>query len=327
MATDNSPRSTEKLTIEDDDESSYENVKHEAEAAQSPTTPTASRRSKAKSFMGGFVNGLRSIPRAVTHSQFYDRGISSRCSSQGMTTGSEMQYKFAHQHYGEPIFLSPSNMPYPPRSAPPATTASEYSREYYRSGDSISSRIGGFLSDLSSLPWISTRVAIDYIPGESQGHAGQYKSSSSWYSVEPPSTPSVVSDKWRLVPDPWFPPQNLPPTEEVPEPTEHGEGAGGSNAQVEEPEEMKQLREDVQTKAREVNDLQQIVEHQKKHIAALEEEVEKLREAQAEAASSADIHRRRSSTRKSLYRKRDSVRTVTSLRASKSVSRPPSFYD
>ncbi len=69
----------------------------------------------------------------------------------------------------------------------------------------------------------------------------------------------------------------------------------------------------------------EVIEYQKKHISALESQVSELRETTE--SQIIDIHRRRSSTRRSLQlRTRNSVRTVTSVQ--RSVSRPgSSFHD
>ncbi|KAK7689971.1 hypothetical protein QCA50_006611 [Cerrena zonata] len=214
-----------------------------------------------------------------------------------------------------PILLPPG-IPLMPYMDPNTTGSccSMYKDDTCQSSGTLSSRIGGFLVELSSMPWISERVVDEYIPGQRSG--SHNKNSSSWYSVRAPASPSDISSKWRMVPDPWFAPRNLPVTQEEPEPIVGG--AGDEQEQEHVGQEVRELREEVQEKTREVDTLQQTVEHQKKHIAALEDELEQLKGLQVE---SPDLRGRRSSTR--LYRKRDSVRTVTSV--IRSVSRPPSI--
>lgn len=169
------------------------------------------------------------------------------------------------------------------------------------------------------MPWISDRVADEYIPGESRSRGSQHKNSTSWYSVRAPASPSEISSTWRKVPDPFLAaPRNLPTTDEEPEPAEPVAGET-SHGQEQVRDEVRQLRDEVQTKSREVGDLQQIVDHQKKHIAALEDDLENFK--QAIAQSSPELQGRRSSAR--LYRKRDSVRSAISVR--RSVSRPASL--
>jgi len=319
----------------------------------SPASP-GSRKSKARSFVGGFVTSIRSIPRAVTHSSVYDRRTSSgKYSSQtdsqvldGSASGGvvhpQLWYRGPpppplatlehrqHRHHAHgpmqyPILLAHPPPPGIPHYEPPLSTiGSEYYSKQGSSssaGGSISSRLGEFLGELNSLPWISPgRVAIDYMPGETQrARSTRSGSNGSWYSINPPATPSDISNRWKYVPEPWFPPTQLPPTQEV---DEHEEG----HRQGDTEKKLRNVQEELQEKIRELDAMRQVVEHQKMHIGALETEIAELREAQSQS----EVRRWRSSSRKSLsgYRKRDSVRTVTSLRKTMSVSRPPSsFYE
>ena len=70
---------------------------------------------------------------------------------------------------------------------------------------------------------------MDYIPGTSRKRSVPVKTSTSWYSLAAPGTPSVVSHPERLVPDPWFPPAQLTPAVEVPGEEERAEEEGLSS--------------------------------------------------------------------------------------------------
>ncbi|THH31591.1 hypothetical protein EUX98_g2577 [Antrodiella citrinella] len=332
-----------------------------------PNIPTeadsGSRRSKARSFVGGFVTSLRSIPRAVTHSSVYDRRTSSgRQSSQTDSQSFDGHANAGHpqlwyrgppppplatlehgqyRHRGYPHGHAPVQIPillaHPPPPGIPhyeprlSTIGSEYySKQESTSstGGSISSRLGEFLGDLNSLPWIAPgRVAIDYRPGETpRARSTRSGSNGSWYSINPPSTPSDISNRWKYVPEPWFPPTQLPPTQELDEDDDDDdERIEGSDATVE--RRLQDMQEALQEKTRDLDNMRQVVEHQKMHIAALETEIAELRERQSQN----EVRRWRSTSRKSLsvYRKRDSVRTVTSMRRpNTSMSRPASsFYE
>ena len=178
------------------------------------------------------------------------------------------------------------------------------------------------------MPWISPgRVAIDYMPGETQrARLSRSGSNGSWYSINPPASPSEISNRWKYIPDPFFGPSNqLPPTQEV---DEHDEGGAHPSGEESSEQKIRRLQNELREKTRELESMRLVVVHQKKHIDALETELADLRDSEARETQN-DIRRWRSSTRKSLsYRKRDSVRTVTSARRTMSVSRPPStFYE
>lgn len=360
---------------EEEKEEEYDDDDIPSEIPNIPTEPdTISRKSRARSFVGGFVSGLRSIPRAVTHSSMYERRtttVSSKYTSrtesqfiEGADAGvvhPQLWYRvpppplatlehgqLRHGHHPHAL---PGQFPYPillahppahgvpplalPHREPQLSTigSSYYDKPSSMSG-SITSRLGDFLGELSSMPWISPpggRVAVDYHPGEApRARLNRSGSNGSWYSINPPSTPSDISDRGKYVPEPWFPPAQLPPHQEVDE--YDGDIGTGGNGKDGEPlslqEKLKRLQEELHEKTMEVENLRRVVEHNKVHIGALETEISELKEAQEQQA---DIRRRRSSTRKSLsgYRKRDSVRTVMSMRKTMtSVSRPASsFYE
>ena len=82
---------------------------------------------------------------------------------------------------------------------------------------------------------------------------------------------------------------------------------------------LKEIREELQEKLRQLGDLRQVVEHQKMHISALEGELSDLRKAD----ETSGLHPRHSSVR---GRARDSLRV--SRHTSVRVSRPSSsFFD
>ncbi|KAH8082467.1 hypothetical protein BXZ70DRAFT_628965 [Cristinia sonorae] len=364
---------------------------HEKGYGEIPNIPTepaspgsGSRRSKARSFVGGFVTSLRSIPRAVTHSSVYDRrttGMSQESSGQshtdsqafsghGIPVHPQLWYRvpppplaslehgqFKHPHH-VPILLAHPHAPPPPGITLPhfpgavgsrrrpsiANSDSQYTQSKYddydhsnsSGGKSVSSRLGEFLGELSSMPWISPdRVAQDYVPGEtSRSRVTRNGSNGSWYSINPPGTPSDISKdhRWKYVPEPWFPPAQLPTTQEEDEHEDEDEShrvkSGQGDGTTE--EKLARVQAELQEKTRELESMRQVVEHQKRHIGALEAEIEELRDN----GQGTDIRRWRSSTRKSLsvvgYRKRDSVRTVRSAVRKASGSRPAtatSYYD
>lgn len=285
------------------------------EVSEYATSPA--RRGKARSIVDGLVSGLRSLPRAVTHSQLYDRrSFASRTSQatshRATTTDMEhdMRFKFPPPPFSMPFILAP---PYQPMSMSMSKLETETDGEM---GSRVR-RIGDFLDGLNRMPWISDRVSADYYPGEST-RSTRAKASSSWYTMPAPATPSDISHAWKTLPEPWFPPSHLPTTAE--EPDEEGEnGTGKDKENVE--EKLRETREELQEKNQQLNDLRQIVEHQKMHISALEGELAGLRQV-AEAAE-ADLLRRRSSLRRQTLHARDSVRTSV-RRTSIRVSRPPS---
>ncbi|PSR70926.1 hypothetical protein PHLCEN_2v13198 [Hermanssonia centrifuga] len=293
------------------------------EGSEHPTTPTVALRGRARSLVDGLVSGIRSIPRAVTHSQLHDRVSlgreSSRVSHYTRRTASESEeyaYKFPNQPlpYGVPILLAP---PFPQgRLGPPMTMSGPPTSKI----SDMDSRNGhrGFLGELNSLPWISSRVAVDYFPGVSRSTSVPSKSLSSWYTMTAPSSPSPILRPEHVLPDPWFAPTRLDPAWEVPEEEERAaEGDDGMTME----QKLEKTRDELQEKDRELDGLRQIVEHQKKHIGALEAELTELRKAEE-----VDLHRRKSSMRQSL-RARDSIR-ASMRRTSMRVSRPSSsFFD
>lgn len=327
----------------------------------SPTTTSPSyphsRKSRAMSIVGGIVHGLKNIPRAMTHSPLDDRRSSTTRTTResiksesipvkpmpAILPGLPYNAKYPLPHpiqgispYGVPVILTP---PYaqPPFYGfhPPTTIDTTLSSKHRYSDGSLGTRLGGFLEDLSSLPWVASRVVTDYMPGErDRGRGTRLRSAGSWYTVNHPSTPSELSNPWKFVPDPWFPPTQLPPmTEETEEKggdvPEGGETRDGGQNDSGEPETVEQIleraREEMQARERSLNDLRQIIEYQKKHISVLEGQVTEMREITE--THMVDIHRRRSSTRRSLQLKtRNSVRTVTSVQ--RTLSRPgSSFHD
>lgn len=332
--------------------------------ATTPTNTSASAlRGKARSFVDGVVSGLRSIPRAVTHSQVYDRRSLGRESSrtshfsyyrprvstatqhQHQQAGYNLKYPEQPLPYTVPILLAPPHAfqhghmgmgmgMRTPRSLSLSKLGSEAAyttTESHVSGSGGGAhRLSSLLGELNSLPWISTRVAVDYIPGESTRSAPEKRSSSSWYTISAPASPSDISHLERFVPEPWFPPAQLTPTVEVPEEEFGVAGAGeGREPEAEEAERVGKLKEELQDKSQALHDLRQVVEHQKMHISSLESQIEELRQAGEQTLA---LQRRRSSMRQSLrasqsLRVRDSVRMST-RRTSVRVSRPPSsFFD
>jgi len=322
-------------------EANFENIKLSADdeddtkaTQESPTSPSGiGRFGRARSLVDGFVTSLRSIPRSMTQSQAYDRRSSSSYYSKrtGQTGSasvysSDSNYKYPEQGlpYSMPILLAP-----PFAGIPPTITGSELSKP--ASQVSFVSQVGEFLEGIKSLPWISPRVSVDYVPGETSRSRDARSTSTSWYSIQAPATPSEIIAPWNYVPEPWFPPTQLPPTQEEPEPDEdegqEGQAEGEDNNE-DKPFDKKlaSAQEELQRRTRELNDLRQVVEHQKKTIGVLEGQITEV--GRKSAGSPVEVYRRRSSTRRSLhYRTRDSVKTVTSMRKG-SASRPPSsFFD
>lgn len=108
-------------------------------------------------------------------------------------------------------------------------------------------------------------------------------------------------------------------TAEEPEGDTEAEEDGDNQEHAE--ERLKEIREELQEKARQLGDMRQVVKYQKMHISALKGELAELRKA-----DEADLHRRRSSVRSKTLRARDSLRV--SRHTSVRVSRPPSsFFD
>lgn len=318
------------------------------EVSENATTPTNPLRGKARSIVGGFVSGLRSIPRAVTHSQVYDRRSLGRESSRASHTLSHSHsHSLSHSHAhpahfsggGElgynlkypgqplpftlPILLAPP-FAHPPHIGSPLSMRSSavpgskaWSEAYTEQTDQrAAKKLGSLIDDFNKLPWVSPRVSVDYEPGVG-GRGVVEKTSSSWYSLDPPETPSVISQRWRKLPDPWFEPTHLAPP---------AEGAAGEHEEqtgADEEVKVEDLKEELQEKAQTLENLHQVVEHQKMHISALEEQIEELRQVNEER-----LQRRRSSMRQSV-RTSGSVRLsrLSTRRASVRVSRTSSILE
>ena len=223
-------------------------------------------------------------------------------------------------------FLSPSDAP------SRLTTPSGYASDPGNTSTSRRSAIVGlttFLDELTALPWISPRVSVDYVPGTRARCGGaQEKRGTSWYSVQAPPSPSDISQPWGKLPDPWFPPARLSTAIEADEHEmaeqgrvvsvrergvgdENGEGGGDvkekqADIEVEIAEEAEaerdRLKQELQNRTLALQDLRQIVEHQKMALSALESQMADMQRTNEEV-----LHRRRSSVRHSL-RARESVR-------------------
>lgn len=306
------------------------------EVSEQVTSPAGTRKSKARSFVGGFVNSIRSLPHAMTHSQYHDRRSLARESSvSGVTSGrTTVNYEHEHQQPGTglrfpalpmPMWFGPNGpQPYPLVQSPaPLSTlrTSKWDSEYgsERETRSRQGTLGGFIGELTSLPWISTnRIAVDYIPGSSSTRSVPSKTSTSWYSLAAPGTPSVFSHPERFVPDPWFPPAQLTPAVEVP-----GEEEKAAEEDVSREallEKVEQLKAELQEKNREITELRQQTEHQKVTIGKIEMEMQELNKDLAQTR-----HRRRNSTSSSVRSGRSVAAPIlavrnSSVRASKRVS-------
>lgn len=340
----------------------------------SPTNTTPSRKSRARSIVGGFVHSLRNIPKAMTSNHQNDRSYTPSTTSRSHTREAVrpdqvrilpmpaivpgLAYSPPGHHHGQhrqaqpihglpgypvPVILSPPYGAPPPfyQPKPPTqidTTVTDSKRSY--SDGSLSSRLGGFFEELSNLPWISSRVAVDYMPGErDRGRGTRLRSKGSWYTVDHPATPSDLSQNVKYLPTPWFSPQRpstaIPPTvievpEEEGEPsqsqvqgrdTSAGAGTESQGGAVAAERKLERAQEDIQAKESEMLNLNRIIDYQKAHIGELEHRIQRLQE---EADVEVDVHMRRRSTRRSLQLKtRNSVRTVTSVQT-RSISRPVS---
>ncbi|GJE92530.1 hypothetical protein PsYK624_086840 [Phanerochaete sordida] len=351
----------EKETTEtmDTEETSYgfkmSTLEEVPEHPLTPLTPPSALRGKARSIVGGLVSSIRSLPRAVTHSQVYDRrsavtsatGTSSYVASgrTTMTMTPTTEHGALHPHKFAPPFPFPFVFapPYPPpahahphHALPhahlrevhsPGGSAARSSKlgfgsldmsELYGSGDAEPEsgpreRLGGLVRELTSLPWVSTRVAVDYFPGESRTRSVPGKTSSSWYTMTVPSTPSDISQPGALVPEPWFPPR-LSPALEVPDEEERAAAEDGPMGEAAE-QRIEQLRDELRERTEELSQVRQIVEHQKTRIGELEFELQQLRREKEEV-----LQRRKSSVRKSMrassFRasmRRTSVRVASTL--------------
>lgn len=302
------------------------------EVSEQPASPVT-RVGRARSLVDGLVSGLRNLPRAVTHSQLYDRMSIGRESSRtshftdnratvtDFSHDGEMSLKFPPGPFpiGPFVLAPPFGMPpMMPGSAPMSVSHAETSKLGSEADtETRAGRIGSLLAEIQRMPWISPRVAVDYIPGERRSTSPSTKVSSSWYTITAPSTPSDISNPWQTLPEPWFPPTELPTMAEEPEAEEQEAEDDKENAE----ERLREIREELQEKARQLGDLRQVVEHQKMHISALEGEL-----AEVQKADEADLHRRRSSVRGQSLRARDSLRV--SRHTSVRVSRPSSsFFD
>lgn len=328
-----------------------------SEHPNSPLSPMTLRMGgKARSIVDGLVSGLRNLPRAMTHSQLYDRRSSlGRDSSRtSHFTGTDNRTTMTSDHDSALGFKFHGPAPFPlpfvfaPPFAPPELSTpisldhdpmsklgSDMDAEGYAE-DSHAGRITNLLASINRMPWVSpTRVAVDYIPGSSRKTSvppHQTKSSSSWYTLTAPATPSDISNPWQTLPEPWFPPTELPTTLEEPEAEERAavlDGEMGDHSNETErqnvEEKLKEVKEELHEKSRQLSDLRQVIEHQKMHISALEGELAELRKAEEEAQP----HRGRNSVKRQTLRARDSLQVSTSVRrTSVRVSRPgSSFFD
>ncbi|EKM49902.1 uncharacterized protein PHACADRAFT_201607 [Phanerochaete carnosa HHB-10118-sp] len=374
---------TEGSEKEDAETSAYgfkmSTVEEVSERPTSPPAPSGALRGKARSLVGGLVSSIRSLPRAVTHSQVYDRrsgATTTATSSYGVTSPATTVTSMpgdAHDGtllLGGPNKFAPAPYPLPFLFAPPYAHPHQHQHHHplhahqmhdvhsplsggshartskletlsdvsYGDGAGAAvpgtprgQRLGGLVRELTALPWISTRVAVDYFPGESRARrgggaggalgGGPAKTSSSWYTLTAPATPSDISQPGRLVPEPWFPPARLSPALEVPgEEDEEGGAAeeGGSGAGGAAETRAEKLREELREKTQQLTDLRQVVEHQKVHIGELERELKQLRREKEDS-----LQRRKSSMRQSM--RQSSIR-ASMRRTSVRVSRPVSAF-
>lgn len=366
---DNSAESTSTYEDKDKDVTAIKygmsTVDELTEYPASPTTPVTARMGgKARSIVDGLVSGLRSIPKAVTHNQLHDRrssvgsrtshytGVGSRTSH--YTAGTDhrttmtverdnaLAFKFAPPGPFPAFVFAPAGYP-PPSMATPMSLDHDPMSKLGSDGDAAETnaeddthlaRITNLFSSLYRMPWISpTRVAVDYIPGNSRKcsvPAHKTKNSSSWYTMTAPATPSDISVPWRTLPEPWFPPAELPTTMEDPEAEaradigqENADGEEGHHHEEHVEEKLRELREELQEKNRQLSDLRQVVEHQKLRISVLEADLEELRKAEAQQE---EQRRGRSSVRRSTLHPRDSLGVAAARRTSIRVSRPGSSY-
>ncbi|KAI0088712.1 hypothetical protein BDY19DRAFT_994076 [Irpex rosettiformis] len=352
--------SKESMSTHEDREKDITNIKYDmstveevTEYPNSPMTPITSRMGgKARIIVDGLVSGIRSIPKAVTHNQIHDRrsSVGSRTSR---FTGTDRRTTMTIERDSAVAFRFNPPTPFPafvfaPQGYPPQSMASPMSLDQdpmsklgsegdaadLNADDTHLARITNLFSSFNRMPWISpTRVAVDYIPGNSRKSsvpAYKTKHSSSWYTMTAPATPSDISNPWRTLPEPWFPPTELPTTMEEPEAEaiagqETVEGGDGHGHEENLEEKLRELREELQEKSRQLSDLRQVVEHQKLHISVLEADLEGLRKV---GEQQVELHRRRSSVRRSTLRPRDSLGVAAVRRTSVRVSRPGSnFFD
>lgn len=316
------------------------------EVPEHPASPSAFR-GKARSLVGGLVSSIRSLPRAVTHSQVYDRRSAATtvtATSSYVTSGRTTymtqtteqhddgpappkfaapfplpyfiapQYALGHPHpHAHPHMLSRGvHSPLDGSAARTSKLGSESSADT-EGPPGGGTRLGGLVRELTSLPWISSRVAVDYVPGESRARSMPAKTSSSWYTLTAPDTPSEISQPGQLVPEPWFPPARLSPALEVPDEEERAAAEDGQEG-----ERIEKLKEELREKTQQLSDLRQVVEHQKAHIGQLELELKQLRKEKEET-----LHRRKSSMRHSV--RASSIR-ASMRRTSIRVSRPASTF-
>lgn len=358
--------SKESTSTHEDKEKDVTNIKYAMstvdELSENPTSPMTPKTLKAGGkarILGGLVSGLRSIPKAVTHNQIHDRrsSIGSRSSrltgtdrrtTMTVERDSALAFKFQSPTPFPAFFYAPQGYPPPPSVTTAMSPRSPMSGDHdpmFKLGsegdigelnaeDTHLARISNFISSFNRMPWISsTRVAVDYIPGNSRKSsvpAHKTKNSSSWYTITAPATPSDITNPWRTLPEPWFPPTTLPTTAEEPEEESKavvGQENGDSDGDREHDEnlrmKLRELREEFQEKCRQLGDLRQVVEHQKLLISVLEADLAELRKAEEQQV---ELHRRRSSVRRSTLRPRDSLGVAAVRRTSVRVSRPNSSF-
>jgi hypothetical protein len=331
-----------------------------SEYPASPLSPMTVRMGgKARSIVDGLVSGLRNLPRAMTHSQLYDRrssiGRESSRASRFTTTDhrttmmtdreSAVAFKFQPPGpYPVPFIFGPPFQPHMMQS--PVSLDHDPMSKFGSDGEAVDAEtenthlahLTNLLGSFYRMPWISpTRVAVDYVPGSGRAMSvpvHQTKVSSSWYSMTAPATPSDISNAWRTLPEPWFPPTELPTTVEEPE-AEDGAATTQDNAEegldqtrdgsMKMEDRLREVKEELQEKNRQLADLRQVVEHQKMLISGLEGELAELRKAEEQV----ELHGRRSSVRRSTLRARDSLGVPGAVRrTSIRVSRPgSSFFD
>jgi hypothetical protein len=292
------------------------------ELSEHPTTPTTALRGKARSLVDGLVSGIRSLPRAMTHSQMYDRRSapsthSSFATSRRTTMTTEHDAAMALRYPTQPVpmgpfFFAPPNF-VPGQLMQSPTSMSPPLSKLYSEGEleveTHLDRLGGIISGIKSMPWIAPRPTIDYYPGERSQSIPKKKMSSSWYTIGAPATPSVISHPEQLVPEPWFPPA---PLVEVPEEEEVANDEEDDGDPHEPPKEkitrlraeLNEKTQQLQEKTQQLAELRQVLEHEKSHIGQLEIELATLRKEAEEANL---LQARKNSVRQSL-RARASIR-------------------
>lgn len=291
------------------DEKFNEHVNSTMDTESGIFTSSHHRRSRALEVVGNLFSGIRdsmSIPRAVIRGQTHDR--------QPFNAPHNQLYLPTTRDDGIHILRSVCTSQTDRYTT--GTCCSMYKGDRSGGSDSIYSRIGSFLEELSSLPWISDRVVDDYIPGQSRRVSGgsQAKHSTPWYTVPPPSSPSEISDRAAKLPEPFLGRQEPPTSQMAPgsaDPVEHTTGEiDRDKEKTGEKDETEKLREEVEAQTRRADELQQKIAYLNERIAVLEETLEK----KEEVPTTLDAWDRRTSMR--LHSKRASTKTVVSVKTS-----------